>query len=158
MARIHRHNRNRGRSGSKRVYRDTIPSWIDKSPEWVEEKVVELAKEGYKPAMIGIILRDQYGIPSVRQVTGKKILKILKERGLAPKIPEDLLNLMARAVRVREHLEKHPRDIHNKRNLMLIESKIRRLVKYYKSKGVLPLDWRYDPKEAKIIVSRELRK
>ena len=100
--------------------------------------------------MIGIILRDQYGIPLVKQVTGKKIVQILREHGLEPEIPEDLANLIRRAIRVRRHLEEHPKDYHSKRGLQLIESKIRRLEKYYKREGVLPPDWRYEPEKIKV--------
>lgn len=78
----------------------------------------------------------------------------MKEHGLYPKVPEDLLNLMRRAVNLRKHLEQHPKDLHSKRGLQLIESKIRRLVKYYKSKGVLPADWRYTPETARLLVEQ----
>ena len=100
--------------------------------------------------MIGIILRDQYGVPLVKMVTGKKVVQILREHGLAPEIPEDLYNLIKRALRVRRHLEEHPKDYHSKRGLQLIESKIRRLAKYYKREGVLPPDWEYKPEKISI--------
>lgn len=123
------------------------------SPNDIELLVVELAKKGYTPSMIGIILRDQFGIPLVKQVTGKKIVEILREHGAAPTIPEDLMMLMKRAVNLRRHLEEHPKDMHSKKGLIEIESKIHRLVKYYKSRGVLPPDWKYKPEKAKILVS-----
>ena len=50
---------------------------------------------------------------------------------------------MVRATRIKRHLERHPKDFHNKRALQLVESKIYRLARYYKEKGVLPRDWRY---------------
>ncbi len=152
MARLH--TSKRGRSGSRKVHREGSPPWIKFSPEEVEKLIVKLAKEGKKPAEIGLILRDEYGIPSVKQITGKKILKILEENGLAPKIPEDLYNLIIKALKLRKHLEKHKKDFHNKRALQLVESKIRRLVDYYKSKGKLPVDWRYDPEKIRILVGK----
>jgi len=127
-----------------------VPPWVKYSPVEVEELVVSLAKKGYPPSMIGIILRDQYGIPLAKMVTKKKITQILRERGLAPEIPEDLYNLIRRAMRVRRHLEEHPKDYHSKRGLQLIESKIRRLVRYYKSRRVLPPDWEYKPERISI--------
>ena len=90
--------------------------------------------------MIGIILRDQYGVPLVKPITGKSITRILKEKGLLKPIPEDLENLLKKASRLRAHLEKHRKDYHNKRALQLIESRIHRLEKYYKRKGVIPAD------------------
>lgn len=148
MARMYA--RKKGKSGSKKPL--TKATWVEYSAEEVEQLVVKLAKEGYSSAMIGLILRDQYGIPSVRDVTGKKITKILAEHGLAPKIPEDLFNLLKRAVNLRKHLEVHRKDKHSRRGLELIESKIRRLAKYYIRKGKLPKDWKYDPEKAKIWV------
>lgn len=152
MARIHA--RRRGKSGSKRVYRDSPPDWVDMSPEEVEKKVVELYIEGYEPSMIGMILRDRYGIPSVKQITGKKIQKILKEKGVEIRYPEDLKSLIKKALRLRAHLEIHRKDKHNRRGLQLIEAKIWRLSNYYKEKGVLPADWKYDPERLKIEISR----
>ncbi len=151
MARIYAHKR--GRHGSKKPYRVAPPSWVRFKPEEVESLVVTLAKEGYLPSQIGLILRDSYGIPSVKLITGKKITKILKEHGLAPEIPEDLFNLLKRAVKLRAHLEVHKKDLHSKRGLQQIEMKIMRLVDYYKSRGVLPEDWKYTPETAKLIVS-----
>jgi len=141
MARMYA--RKRGKSGSKRLYREKPPSWVPLTPEEIEKKIIELTEKGYSTAMIGIILRDQYGVPNVKQVLGKKITKVLEEHGLAPSIPEDLNNLIVKAVKLRKHLAIHRKDYHNKRALQLIESKIRRLVKYYKRVGKIPKDWNY---------------
>ncbi len=150
MARLH--TRGKGKSGSKKPPVKMVPPWVDKSPKEVEELVVKLAKEGYPPSQIGLILRDQYGIPDVRVITGKKLVQILKEHGLAPDIPEDLGNLIKKAVRIREHLKNNKKDMHNKVALLRVESKIKRLVKYYKREGVLPPDWKYDPERAAVMV------
>ena len=150
MARMH--TRRKGKSGSKKPPAKVPPSWVTAKPEDVERLVVELAKKGYSPSMIGLVLRDQYGIPDVKAITGKKVVQILKEHGLAPKIPEDLQNLIRKALRIRRHLETHRKDMHNKVALLRVESKIRRLVKYYKREGVLPPDWRYSPEEAAVLV------
>ncbi|MGQ4833489.1 MAG: 30S ribosomal protein S15 [Candidatus Asgardarchaeia archaeon] len=150
MARIHRSKR--GKSSSTRPPRKDPPEWFDKDPQWVIDKVVELARQGYSQSMIGIILRDQYGVPLVKQVTGKSIKKILEENNLAPKVPEDLANLIRHAIKVRKHLEVHKKDLHSKRGLQIIESKIHRLSKYYKRKGVLPPDWKYKPETAHLLL------
>ncbi|NOZ82032.1 MAG: 30S ribosomal protein S15 [Candidatus Micrarchaeota archaeon] len=148
MARMYA--RKRGKSGSTKPV--VKADWVEYSGEEVERLVVKLAKDGYSSAMIGTILRDQYGIPSVKDITGKSITKILEENGLAPELPEDLLNLMKRAVRLRNHLETHRKDLHSRRGLELMESKIRRLGKYYIRKGKLPEGWKYDPERAKLLV------
>ncbi len=148
MARIYA--RKRGKSGSKKPLAKA--TWVEYTAEEVEQLVVKLAKEGLPPAKIGLVLRDEYGIPSVRDVTGMKITKILAKHGLAPEIPEDLFNLLKRAVRLREHLKIHKKDKHSRRGLELMESKIRRLAKYYIGKGKLPKGWKYDPEKAKLWV------
>jgi small subunit ribosomal protein S15 len=140
------HCSRRGRSGSTRPLSKIPPSWVKLTSEEVEGLVVKLAKEGVPPSRIGVLLRDQYAVPLVRLVTGKKILKILEENNLKPAIPEDLANLIERARRMRRHLSIHRSDGHNIHRLQLVESKIRRLVKFYKREGVLPLG--YDPQLA----------
>ncbi|RLE63469.1 MAG: 30S ribosomal protein S15 [Thermoprotei archaeon] len=147
-----RKRKKKGKSHSTRPLRTGPPEWLKLSPGEVESLIVDLAKRGYPPSMIGIILRDQYGIPLVKQVTGKKIVQILREHGLNPELPEDLANLIRRAMRVRRHLEEHPKDYHSKRGLQAIESKIYRLAKYYKRVGVLPKDWKYKPEKISIFI------
>jgi small subunit ribosomal protein S15 len=124
----------------------------EKNAEWVEDKVVELAKAGNTPSMIGMILRDQYGIPLVRVITGKRILDILRENNLERRVPEDLRNIIAKAVTIRRHLEENKRDFVSKRALQLVESKIHRLSRYYKRKRVLPIDWKYSPDQAAVLL------
>ncbi|RLG18858.1 30S ribosomal protein S15 [Nanoarchaeota archaeon] len=142
-----------GKSGSKRVVRDKPPVWVKYTPEEVEKLVLSLAEQGYQTSMIGTILRDSYGIPSIRLVTGKKILQILKEHGKSPKIPEDLYNMMKKAVIIHKHLRTNPKDYVSKRGLLILESRIRKLVRYYHRKGVLPKTWKYDPEKAEILVN-----
>lgn len=142
-----------GQSHSTRPVRTGAPKWVRFTREEVELLIEELAKKGYPPSMIGLILRDQYGVPLVRQITGKKVVQILEEKGLAPKIPEDLYNLIKKAVNIRRHLFEHPKDKKAKRGLEETESKIRRLVRYYVEVGKLPQGWRYEPEKAELLVS-----
>ena len=128
------------------------PEWLELSDEEIIELIVKLHREGQSTSQIGIILRDQYGIPSTKSVLGEKITDILKNNGAEFEYPEDLLNLIKRAVNIREHLEENPKDIHSRRGLTKIESRIRRLVKYYTKNNVLPEGWRYDPKTAALLV------
>ncbi|HDI72834.1 MAG TPA: 30S ribosomal protein S15 [Candidatus Altiarchaeales archaeon] len=149
MARMHA--RKKGKSGSKHPLRTAKPDFVAYDQSEIEELIVKLAKEGNSPSMIGIILRDQYGIPSVKEVTEKKIGYFLKKNKLAPEIPEDLQNLIKKAINLRKHLERNAKDKHNKRGLQLIESKIHRLSKYYRRKGRLAKDWRYEPEKAMLM-------
>ncbi|MEM0017744.1 MAG: 30S ribosomal protein S15 [Candidatus Korarchaeum sp.] len=148
MARMH--SRKRGKSESKRPPKTTPLDWVPLKKEEIEELVVKLGRRGIPPSQIGMILRDEYGVPLVKRISGKKITEILEENGVAPKIPEDLMALINKAYRIRRHLEEHRKDIHAKRGLILTESKIGRLVKYYKRVGKLPSDWRYSPELAEL--------
>ena len=150
MARIHA--RKKGKHGSKKPLRKNVPVWIKYKPKEIEELVVDLAKQCKQSSAIGAILRDSYGIADVKLVTGKRISEIMKQNNAYSELPEDLLNLIRRAVNLRKHLEIHKRDLHSKRGLQLIESKIKRLVKYYRENGTLPRDWRYDWEKAKLLV------
>ncbi|MCD6367810.1 MAG: 30S ribosomal protein S15 [Candidatus Aenigmarchaeota archaeon] len=150
MARMH--SRKHGKSGSKKPKREKPPEWIRYKKDEVIALVEKLAKEGKNSAQIGLILRDVYGIPDVKEVTGKKITEIMKEKGVYSKLPEDLLNLMKRALKIRRHLEKHKHDASAIRGLELTESKIRRLGKYYKSRGILPENWKYDPEKLNVMI------
>jgi small subunit ribosomal protein S15 len=140
----------KGKSHSTRPVSKRPPSWCKYQPEEVEALVIKLAREGHPPSRIGTILRDQYAIPLVKPLTGKTITQILKEAGLAPSMPEDLGNLLKEAARLSAHLEKHRKDLHNKRALQLVEAKIHKLARYYKREGVLPPNWKYEPKIASI--------
>jgi len=146
------HSRKHGKSGSTRPYRKSPPKWVKYKKKEVEKLVLKLAEDGKSSAEIGLILRDTYGIPSVREITGKKITRILEENGLALELPEDLRNLMRRAVKLREHLKENKKDKSAIHGLELIESKVRRLGKYYVRKGKLPEGWKYDPEKAKLMV------
>ncbi len=137
------HNSRRGSSGSKRPVLDKNPDWVQQSPAEIVELVAKLAGEGMTMAKIGLVLRDQYAVPDVRLATGKSMKQLLADKGMKTELPEDLANLMKRAVELSNHLKGNPRDLHNKHGLQLVESKIRRLVKYYKAEGVLPANWKY---------------
>ena len=128
------------------------PDWVTYSNEEIEEMILKFTKEGKSTSEIGIILRDTYGIPSVKEVTGERINEILKRNGQASEYPEDLMNLIRRAVNIRDHLEENPKDLHSKRGLTIIESRIRRLGSYYVSEGELPEGWRYNPQQAALLV------
>jgi small subunit ribosomal protein S15 len=104
--------------------------------EKVEQLVEQLYKEGYPPEKIGMILRDSYGIGNVKEITGKKIVKILREKGYKV-MPSDLDALIKKARNLVKHLENHKHDYKTKRALQIIEARIRILTNYYKKKGIL---------------------
>jgi small subunit ribosomal protein S15 len=126
-------------------------SFVELKPAEITEAIVHLANEGHSQSEIGLILRDQYGIPKVSKALGKKLQAVLEENKLVGQVPEDLMNLIRKSVMLREHLEKNRKDMTAKRGLMLTVSKIRALEKYYKRSGKLPMNWRYSPETAALL-------
>jgi small subunit ribosomal protein S15 len=122
------------------------------TPEETINVVVKLANEGVAPSRIGLILRDQYGVPDVKKLTGKRIREILTSAGIKLGLPEDLANVIKKAVRLYNHLSKHKKDTMSYRALERIESRINILSIYYKRIWVLPADWRYDRERAALLV------
>jgi small subunit ribosomal protein S15 len=152
MARMYA--RRRGTSGSVRPYRNEAPEWSNTDVAEIEKVIVDLRKDGMSSSQIGLALRDRYGVPDVKLVTGRRVTEILRNQGLESDIPEDLRNLMQKALGMRKHLSENKKDLHNKRQLQLTESKVRRLVKYYVGSGRLPKGWTYKPETAEILLSR----
>ncbi|KAL3901497.1 MAG: hypothetical protein SGCHY_000567 [Lobulomycetales sp.] len=147
------HSKGKGISKSALPYRRSPPSWLKTSPEEVIEQICKMAKKGLAPSQIGVVLRDSHGIAQVKNVTGNKILRILKSNGFAPEIPEDLYQLIKKAVSVRKHLERNRKDCDAKFRLILIESRVHRLSRYYKTVGNLPPNWKYESATASTLVA-----
>ena len=71
-------------------------------------------------------------------------MNVLDVAGLAPQIPEDLYHLIKKAVTVRKHLERNRHDKDSKFRLILIESRIHRLARYYRTKSQLPPTFKFE--------------
>ncbi len=150
MARMH--SRDKGKSRSTKPVVKKAPSWVKYGSNEIELLVAKYAKDGKTSSQIGTYLRDEYGIPDVKLIVGKSITQIMTEKKVAKKLPEDLMNLMKKVLKIREHLESNKKDQPAVRGLRLTESKILRLVKYYKSTGRLDKSWNYDPKNIKMFI------
>lgn len=139
----------KGKSGSKRPIKK-VPSWAPFKEKEVEKLVVKYAKAGKDPSEIGMILRDAYGVNSIKALTGKTISAILKENELERKLPEDLMALIKGMINLEKHLGKNHLDETAYRGLKLTTSKANRLIKYYKRTGRLSLDWKLDTTRLKM--------
>ncbi|MGC8669805.1 MAG: 30S ribosomal protein S15 [Candidatus Micrarchaeia archaeon] len=148
MARMH--SKKKGKSKSKKPPESsaTLPNM---SKEEIEEKIVEYAKQGIPPALIGEKLKKE-NVLYIRHAVGKKLTKILEEKNVAPQLPPDLVDLMKKAVNIRAHLASNKSDVYNTIRLHRVESKIWRLTRYYISNNKLPQDWRYDPAKAELLI------
>lgn len=149
MARMY--SRKHGSSGSTRKKREETPEWVDQSSEELKDKILELAEGGKSSSEIGTILRDRYGVTSIKDVLDKKISDVLAENDLDQDLPRDLRNLIERTKEVRNHLNENSNDSSAVHGLEQLESKIRRLVKYYKEEDSLPEDWNYKPEKGEMM-------
>ncbi|KAJ4463125.1 putative 40S ribosomal protein S13 [Paratrimastix pyriformis] len=147
------HTPGKGMASSALPYRRSTPAWLKLSARDVSEQVVKLAKKGLMPSQIGVFLRDCHGIAQVKNVTGSKIVRILKVNGMAPEVPEDIYCLIKKAVAIRKHLEHNRKDKDSKYRLILMESRIHRLARYYKRCGKLAPTWKYQSSTASALVA-----
>ena len=138
------HSKGRGSSGSEKPLDSQKPDWVDYDEEEVTDLVLKLREEGLQPAQIGLRLRDQYGIPSVEQITDKTVTEILEENDASLDIPEDLQNLVDKAEAIQEHMSDNPEDAQAERRLELTEAKIRRIAKYHRDNGNIAQNWKYE--------------
>jgi len=150
MARIY--SRKKGKAGSTRPSVRKEPTWQPyKGPE-VEALIVKLSKEGKTPSQIGLALRDSYGVPDVKTTTKKQIVQILKEKNITSKLPEDLTALLRRVIDLVKHMGSNKQDMTAVRGLTITESKIGRLVKYYKRTKKLPESWKYSRDNVQLLL------
>lgn len=152
MARMY--SRKKGAHGSKKPPVKIVPKWVKMKPKDIEAVVAELASQKKNSAVIGTILRDQYGVPDSRMITKKSVTEIMRERKSYPEMPEDLMSLFKKAIMLREHLATNSKDKKAIKGLEHLESKIRRLTKYYSREGRVPKEFEYDPEKVKLIIQK----
>ena len=141
MGRLHSHNY--GKSHSIRPLDPKAPSWIKEDAKEIEELIVKYAKDDLSASQIGVKLRDQHSIPLAKSVIKKTISKVLEENDLKTDLPEDLDNIVKKAIGLQKHLKSNKNDNRNVRSLELIEAKVHRLSVYYKKIGRIPKNWKY---------------
>jgi small subunit ribosomal protein S15 len=124
--------------------------WVPFDKEEIEKLIAKLVKEGHSSAKAGVILRDQYGIPDVSQF-GVKIGPIANKEQ-PREVPEDMFNLLSQAVNLHTHLGTNKKDSKARHSFDKMESKIRRLAKYYRKTKRLPAEWEYTIEKAKLLV------
>ena len=150
MARMH--SNGKGSSGSQKPNSQAPPAWSNNDKKQVEELILQLSGEGNSTAAIGTILRDRYAVPDVRLVTGERISQTLIRNNVTITYPEDMMNLMRRALGLIDHLNSNKKDLHNRRQLELCESRIRRLSRYYKKNGIIADSFAYKRDQLRLMV------
>ena len=66
MARMY--SRGHGKHGSKHPAIKRRPRWCKMEKKEIEDIVIDLSKKRHNQALIGTILRDQYGVPDVKMM------------------------------------------------------------------------------------------
>ena len=105
--------------------------------------IVKYGKDDLSASQIGVKLRDQHSIPLVKPIIKKTISEVLEENDLKTDLPEDLDNIVKKAIGLQKHLKVNKGDNRNVRSLELIEAKVHRLSVYYKKIGRIPKKWKY---------------
>ena len=141
MGRLHTHNH--GKSHSIRPIDPKKPDWVKQTNEEIEGLIIKYAKEGMTTSQIGMKLRDQHAIPLVRPIINKRIKEVLIENKINSEIPEDLNNIVMKAVNLQKHLRENRSDNRNTRALELVEAKVHRLSTHYKKTGEIDQKWKY---------------
>jgi len=149
MARIHA--RVKGKSGSNRPLKDTKITGAPSKKEIIK-LIKSMAEQGMSSALIGLRLRDLHAVPSVKKITGNTVSQIMRENKVYSTVPEDLRNLILRAIKITKHLAKNKKDKTSTRGLALTESKIRRLQKYYQNNKKISKTWKYKREDAELLI------
>jgi small subunit ribosomal protein S15 len=90
----------------------------------LEVLIEKLAKE-HSPEKIGLILRDQHGVPSVKAVLGKRLTQVLKEKNIKFKTEKEKME--EKSNKLKSHIEKNKHDYSASRALT---KKLWRILKY----------------------------
>jgi small subunit ribosomal protein S15 len=104
------------------------PVWVKlKEPELI--KIIAELAEKNSPSKIGLILRDQYGIPTTK-IFGKKLKKYLTELGIEKN--EDLENAEKKVEKIKEHFKKNKTDKIAKHKMQKAQSRLNITRRYFK--------------------------
>ena len=106
------------------------PVWLKKSQEEIEKIIFELADKGMSIEKIGLLLRDQYGIPSTK-IYGKKISQIIENK-IKSKPNTDVDNINKRVEKIKKHILKNPRDERAHLYITIHKEKAKKLAKHGK--------------------------
>ena len=103
------------------------PTWVKMQEPELKKIIVELL-EKYPPSQIGMVLRDQYGIPTTR-IYGRKLKEYLTEAGI--EVNEDLDNAEKKVERMKEHLKSNITDRKAKHKFQGAQARLNITRKYF---------------------------
>ena len=96
------------------------PAWLKMKEPELKKTIAELS-ERHSPSKVGMILRDQYGVPTTR-IYGKKLKAYLKELGIEKN--EDLENAEKKVEKIKEHLKNNVTDRKAKHKLQKAQARL----------------------------------
>lgn len=95
MGRIQSKGKGKGISSTVTPFKRRCPKWVSHTPKTIAELIVTMAKKGMSPSQIGVTIRDKEAVPSIKLLTGQKIVRLLKKHGtycliqdVLPKFPK----------------------------------------------------------------------
>lgn len=120
---------------AKKISKETLkkPVWLKYTKEEIKEIILNLIKKTPEltSEKIGLILRDNYGIPKTK-LYGIKIGAILKEDNLY-KNPETE-NVSKKIKKLESYLEKNKQDKKAKRSLIIKKARLKKIAEYLKKR------------------------
>ena len=135
MARMY--SKGHGKSQSIKPYCNIPTSHSDLTQNELTDIIVDLGRKGKATPEIGNILRDEFAIGRQKNITNLKLSQILKNAGVASKIPEDVVAIEKKCLSIYSHIKKFWNDKTARYRLKHAESLLHRIIRYYKTKGVL---------------------
>lgn len=81
MGRIQSKGKGKGISSTVTPFKRRSAKWVLHTPKTITDYIVTLSKKGLSPSQIGVTIRDKEAVPSIKLLTGQKIVRILKKQG-----------------------------------------------------------------------------
>ncbi len=92
----------------------------------VEKIIIDLAKQGNSSEKIGLILRDQHGIPKAKTL-GIKVGSIMEKNGFAKN--NDKKNIISKIENLGNHFKKNKHDYTAQRKSVMYASRVKKMEK-----------------------------
>ena len=108
------------------------PVWLKYTEEEVKAIIQKLANKGLTAEKIGLVLRDQYGIPKTK-LYGIKIKEVLEKEGNYQEPTNK--NLKEKLDKIIEHYKKNKQDKNSERSLIITKAKLKKREDYSKKKN-----------------------
>jgi ribosomal protein S15P/S13E len=103
------------------------PTWVKMKEPELKKTIAELAQK-HSPSQIGMVLRDQYAIPTTK-IFGKKLKAYLQELDIDRN--EDLENAEKKVDNLKEHLKNNVTDRKAKHKLQRAQARLNITRKYF---------------------------